>query len=140
MLPVFFSTSLRYKVSHLAPTLFAIFALFSRCDVIADKAHSIMAKAIGLDFFTVRPNRCLLAYRSTCNAFFMDLPVSFFVSHSSSLTVKGVNLMASLHNGNRPYLLLLLYYYICYCAEIKKIVVHRCDHNACSGWYKTHLR
>ena len=32
------------------------------------------------------------------------------------------------------------YYYICYCAEIKKIVVHRCDHNECSGLYKTHLR
>ena len=31
--------SLPYKVSHLAPTLFAIFTLFSRCDVIADKAH-----------------------------------------------------------------------------------------------------
>ena len=31
--------SLPYKVSHLAPTLFAIFALFSRCDVIADKAN-----------------------------------------------------------------------------------------------------
>ena len=32
--------SLPHKVPHLAPTLFAIFALFSRCDVIADKAHS----------------------------------------------------------------------------------------------------
>ena len=31
--------SLPYKVSHLAPTLFAIFALFLHCDVIVDKAR-----------------------------------------------------------------------------------------------------
>ena len=40
----------------------------------------------------LRPERCLLAYHSTYNAFFMDLPVSSFVSHSSLLTVKGVDL------------------------------------------------
>ena len=37
------------------------------------------------------PERCLLAYRSMYNAFFMDLPVSF-VSHSSLLTAKSVDL------------------------------------------------
>ena len=41
----------------------------------------------------LRPDRCLLAYRSTYNAFFMDLPVSSFVSHSSLLTGKGVDLV-----------------------------------------------
>ena len=35
---------------------------------------------------------CLLAYRSTYNAFFMHLPVSSFVCHSSLLTAKGVDL------------------------------------------------
>ena len=33
-----------------------------------------------------------MAYRSTYNAFFMDLPVSSFVSHTSLLTVKSVDL------------------------------------------------
>ena len=33
-----------------------------------------------------------MAYHSTYNAFFMDLPVSSFVSHSSLLTAKGVDL------------------------------------------------
>ena len=33
-----------------------------------------------------------MAYRSTYNAFFMDLPVSSFVCHSSLLTAKGVDL------------------------------------------------
>ena len=33
-----------------------------------------------------------MAYRSTYNAFFMNLPVSSFVSHSSLLIVKSVNL------------------------------------------------
>ena len=39
-----------------------------------------------------------MAYRSTYNVFFMDLPVSSFVSHSSLLTGKGVDL-AIAHNG-----------------------------------------
>ena len=39
--PILDPPLLPYKVSHLAPTLFAIFALFLRCDVIADKAHSV---------------------------------------------------------------------------------------------------
>jgi len=30
---------------------------------------------------SLQPERCLLAYRSTYNAYFMDLPVSFFVCH-----------------------------------------------------------
>ena len=33
-----------------------------------------------------------MAYRSTYNAFFMDLPASSFVSHSSLLNAKGVDL------------------------------------------------
>ena len=41
---------------------------------------------------SLQPDRCLLAYRSMYNAFFMDLLVSSFVSHSSLLTVKGVDL------------------------------------------------
>ena len=54
----------------------------------------------GLDFFhcstSLQPRTCLLAYRSTYNAFFMDLPVSSFVSHSPLLALKpakGVNLV-----------------------------------------------
>ena len=39
-----------------------------------------------------------MAYRSTCNAFFMDLPGSSFVSHSSLLTGKGVDLVRA-HDG-----------------------------------------
>ena len=60
-----------------------------------------MAKATGLSFHCstlLRPDRCLLAYRSMYNAFFMDLPVSSFVSHSSLLTAKSVNL-AIAHDG-----------------------------------------
>ena len=61
----------------------------------SDKRNLITAKATGLIFHcstSLRPKRCLLAYRSTYNAFFMDLPVSSFVSHSSLLTAKGVYL------------------------------------------------
>ena len=56
----------------------------------SDKHNSITAKAMGLIFslFDV----ALVAYHSTYNAFFMDLPVSSFVSHSSLLTAKCVNL------------------------------------------------
>ena len=39
-----------------------------------------------------------LAYRSTCNIFFMDIPVSSFVFHLSLLAVKSVNLVVS-YNG-----------------------------------------
>jgi len=39
-----------------------------------------------------------LAYCSTCNAFFRDLPVSSFLFHSSLLTVKSVNLVV-VHDG-----------------------------------------
>ena len=49
----------------------------------SDKCNSVMAKATGLIFYSLTllwPDRCLLAYRSTYNAFFTDLPVSF-VSH-----------------------------------------------------------
>ena len=44
---------------------------------------------------SLRPERCLLPYRSTYNAFFMDLPVSSFVSHSSLLTAKSVDLVVA---------------------------------------------
>ena len=62
----------------------------------SDKHNSITAKATGLIFSLfelLQPDRCLLAYRSTYNAFFMDLPVSSFVSHSSLLTAKSVDLV-----------------------------------------------
>ena len=36
-----------------------------------------------------------MAHRSTCNAFFRDLPVSSFVFHSSLLIVKSVNLVVA---------------------------------------------
>ena len=61
----------------------------------SDKHNSITARAVGLIFslFTsLQPDRCLLAYHSTYNTFFMDLPVSSFVSHSSLLTAKSVDL------------------------------------------------
>ena len=52
----------------------------------SDKHNSITAKAMGLIYSLFDVARCLLAYHSTYNAFFMDLPVSSFVSHSSLLT------------------------------------------------------
>ena len=61
----------------------------------SDKRNSITAKDMGLIFHcltSLQLDRCLLAYRSTCSAFFMDLPVSSFVSHSSLLTAKSVDL------------------------------------------------
>ena len=39
-----------------------------------------------------------MAYRSTYNAFFMDLLMSSFVSHSSLLTAKSVDLAVA-HDG-----------------------------------------
>ena len=65
----------------------------------SDKRNSTMSKDTGLIFYyfycsaSLWPERCLLAYRSMYNAFFMDLPVSCFVSHSSLLTVKSVDLV-----------------------------------------------
>ena len=67
----------------------------------SDKHNLITAEATGLIFFhcsmSLRPERYmyLLAYRSTCNAFFMDLPVSSFVSYSSLLTAKGFELVVA---------------------------------------------
>ena len=61
----------------------------------SDKCNSITAKAMGLIFHCstlLQPERCLLAYHSKCKAFFMNLPVSSFVSHSSLLTAKSVDL------------------------------------------------
>ena len=60
-----------------------------------------MAKAVGLRFslFDVTSARQVpFGYRSMYNAFFMDLPVSSFVSHSTLLTGKGVDL-ARAHDG-----------------------------------------
>jgi len=68
----------------------------------SDQCNSIAAKTTGLTFFrcsmSLQPKRCLLAYRSMCNAFFRDLPVSSFVSHSSLLTVKSIYLVVA-HDG-----------------------------------------
>ena len=65
----------------------------------SDKHDLISTKATDLIFYSLTllwPNRCLLTYRSTYNAFFMDLPASSFVSHSSLLlTAKGVDLVVA---------------------------------------------
>ena len=60
----------------------------------SDKRNSIMAKAMGLIFslFDVTSARQVPFGILQYVAFFMDLPVSSFVSHSSLLTGKGVNL------------------------------------------------
>ena len=64
-----------------------------------NKLNLITAEAMGLIFFhystSLRPKRYLLVYRSMCNAFFMDLPVSSFVSHSFLLTAKGVEVVVA---------------------------------------------
>jgi len=62
------------------------------------KHNSITAKAIDLIFHCstlLQPKWCLLAYRSICNVFFRDLPVSSFMFHSSLLTVKSVDLVVA---------------------------------------------
>ena len=60
------------------------------------KHNAIMAKATGLIFslFDVASVGHVLfgIPQYVYNAFFMDLPVSSFVSHSSLLTAKGVDL------------------------------------------------
>ena len=64
----------------------------------SNKRNSITAKAMGLIFhslMSLQPERCLLAYRSTYNAFFVDLPVSSFVSYSSLLTAKSVDMVVA---------------------------------------------
>jgi len=58
-----------------------------------------MAKAMGFVFhflMSLQPKRYLLAYRSAYNAFFMNLPVSSFVFHSSLLTAKSVDSVVAL--------------------------------------------
>ena len=55
----------------------------------SDKCNSIIANAST----SLQPDTCLLTYRSIYIAFFMDLPVSSFVSHLSLLTEKGVDLV-----------------------------------------------
>ena len=68
----------------------------TNCLMPSDKRNSIMAKATDLIFhcsMLLQPDWCLLAYCSMYNVFFMDLPVSSFVSHSSLLTVKSVDLV-----------------------------------------------
>ena len=64
----------------------------------SDKHNLITVKDAGLIFHCstlLRPERCLFAYHSAYNEFFMDLPVSSFVSHSSVLTVKSVDLVVA---------------------------------------------
>ena len=54
-----------------------------------------MAKVTGLIFLlydVALAGHVPFVYHITYNAFFMDLPVSSFVSHSSFLTAKGVDL------------------------------------------------
>ena len=64
----------------------------------SDKHSSITAQATGLIFslFKLQPERCLLVYCSTYNAFFMDLLMSSFVFHLFLLTEKTVNLVFGL--------------------------------------------
>ena len=73
----------------------------------SDKHNSIMAKATGLTFSLFDLASGLLAYRTMYDVFFMDLPVSSFVFHSSLLTVISVDLTVAhngfFHNRNRPY-------------------------------------
>ena len=63
-----------------------------------DTRNLTTAKAIGLIYPCLMTQEVPLAYRSTYNAFFMDLPVSSFVSHSSWLTAKVVDLAVA-HDG-----------------------------------------
>ena len=51
-----------------------------------------MARATGLNFSLFDVASCPLAYHSMYNTFFMDFPVSSFVSNSSWLIAKGVDL------------------------------------------------
>ena len=84
----------------------------------SDKHNCVTAEAMGLVFslFDVASAReVLLANYSTYNAFFIDLPVSPFVFHSSLLTAKDVDLVVhtcddflcvihNVRNENRPFL------------------------------------
>jgi len=66
--------------------------------MLLDKQNLIMAKAMALIFHCLmlfQPERCLLAYHSMYNIFFMDLPVSSFVFHSSLLIAKTVDLVVA---------------------------------------------
>ena len=68
----------------------------------SDKHNLITANSIGLIFhcsMSLRPERCLLAYRSMYNAFFMDLPVFSFVTHSTLLTAKYLFVLVVAHDG-----------------------------------------
>ena len=47
---------------------------------------------------SLQPKRCLLAYHSTSNTFFRDLPESSIVFHSSLLTVNSISLVVA-HDG-----------------------------------------
>ena len=77
----------------------------------SDKRNMITDKATGLIFSLFNVASAREAYCSTYNAFFMDLPVSSFVSsfvsHSSLPTVKSVDLaiahVASFHYRNHRY-------------------------------------
>ena len=65
----------------------------------------------------------------------MNLKVSVLVSCSIKrhLWYNGMQMMITCYHPNHFIL-------ICYCAEIKLTVVHRCDHNGCGDWYKAHLK
>ena len=66
--------------------------------MLSNKRNSITANTTGLVFHCstlLRRERCLFEFRSMYNVFFMDLPMSSFVFHSSLLTVKSVNLVVA---------------------------------------------
>jgi len=63
-----------------------IFYWLTYCLIHSDKHNLTIAKATYNLFccsMSLEPERCLLPYHCTSNVFFMDLPVSYFVSHLS---------------------------------------------------------
>ena len=73
----------------------------------SDKCNVITAKAMGLIFSLFNIASVPFGIPQYVQCILMDLPVSSFVSHSSLLTAKHVDLVivrvASLHNRNCPY-------------------------------------
>ena len=80
----------------------------------SDKRNSIMTKAMGLIFslFDVTSAQQVPFGIPQYNAFFMDLPAFSFVSHSSLLTVKSVDLVIACNcfpcNGKCPSLFVIV--------------------------------
>ena len=77
------------------------------------KRNLIAARVKGLIFqcsMLLQLDTCLLVYHSMYNAFFIDLLVSF-VSHSSLLTVKGVDLVVA-HDLWLPFIMEIVHFFI----------------------------